>query len=72
MPVSEVINILQGLSHSNRLRGPLYTDMSDVARYLVCGELITSGLTKFDDRPDWAWKSPFAYAIEGLQQSASE
>lgn len=50
---------------------PLSTDqagMSEIARYLVRRELVTSGLSKFDDRPEnyLAWKSSFINALEGL------
>lgn len=48
--------------------------MSDIARYLVRRELVNSGLTKFNDRPEnyWAWKSSFCNAIVGLNLSAGE
>ncbi|XP_037399818.1 uncharacterized protein LOC108416929 [Pygocentrus nattereri] len=48
-------------------------DISDVARYLARRDLITSGLSQFDDSPEtyWAWKSSFINAIVGLHLSAS-
>ncbi|KAK9973155.1 hypothetical protein ABG768_023899 [Culter alburnus] len=50
------------------------TNVSEIARYLACRELVNSGLFKFDDRPEnyWAWKSSFANAVEGLHLSATE
>ncbi|XP_022522966.2 uncharacterized protein LOC111191682 [Astyanax mexicanus] len=49
-------------------------DISDVGRYLAHRDLITSGLSQFDDSPEnyWAWKSSFTNAIVGLHLSASE
>lgn len=49
-------------------------DMMDFARYLARRELVTTGLTKFDDRPESfrAWQSSFFNAIYGLGLTASE
>ncbi|XP_014831098.1 PREDICTED: uncharacterized protein LOC106909266 [Poecilia mexicana] len=46
----------------------------DLAKYLARSQLITSGLTNFDDQPMnyWAWKSSFKGAIVGLELSAGE
>jgi len=48
--------------------------MSEIARYLVRRELVNSGLSKFDDRPEnyLAWKSSFKSALEGLSLTPSE
>lgn len=44
---------------------PDYTDINDFAMYMARHELVTSGMVKFDDRPDnyWGWKSTFINAI---------
>ncbi|XP_061678699.1 uncharacterized protein LOC133502197 [Syngnathoides biaculeatus] len=50
------------------------TNMIDFARYLASRELVTTGLTKFDDQPESyrAWESSFLNAIQGLGLTASE
>lgn len=49
-------------------------EMSDLARFLARREIISSGLTIFDDHPEnyWAWKSSFLNATSGLKLSSSE
>lgn len=49
-------------------------DVLDLAKYLARRELITAGLTKFNDKPEnyWAWKSTFSNAIEDLELKPSE
>ncbi|KAL4006299.1 tumor suppressor p53-binding protein 1 [Sarotherodon galilaeus] len=46
----------------------------DLAKYLARSQLITTGLTSFDDQPMnyWAWKSSFKTAIAGLDLSPGE
>lgn len=46
----------------------------DLAKYLARSQLVTTGLTNFDDQPMnyWAWKSSFKTAITGLDLSAGE
>ena len=46
----------------------------DLAKYLARSNLVTSGLTTFDDQPMnyWAWKASFLTAIAGLDLSAGE
>ena len=46
----------------------------DFAKYLARRELVTTGLTKFDDQPESfrAWKSSFVNAVQGLELTASE
>ncbi|KAI3374199.1 hypothetical protein L3Q82_006053 [Scortum barcoo] len=48
--------------------------MSDIARYFVRQELVSSGLTQFNDRPEnyWAWKSSYINATRELNLNASE
>ncbi|XP_051792766.1 uncharacterized protein LOC127530319 [Acanthochromis polyacanthus] len=50
------------------------TGMSDIARYFVRRELVSSGLTQFNDRPEnyWAWRSSFINATRELSLNASE
>lgn len=46
----------------------------DLARYLMRRELISSGLLKFDDRPEhyWSWKASFVTATQDLNLSYRE
>lgn len=46
----------------------------DVAKYLMRREVVTSGLTEFDDHPEsfWAWKSSFQSVIEELTLTPRE
>ena len=48
--------------------------MTDLAEYLICKEVVSSGLLKFDDRPEnyWAWKASFANSTIDLNLSAQE
>lgn len=50
------------------------TGMNDFVTYMARRELVTSGMVKFDDRPDnyWGWKSTFSNAIQGLRLTCSE
>lgn len=58
----------------------LYTDrsessvMMDMAKYLARKELVSTGLSHFDDRPESyrAWKSAFSNTIKDLDLTASE
>ncbi|KAG1927244.1 hypothetical protein F2P79_024382 [Pimephales promelas] len=47
---------------------------SDLAKYLVRRELVSSGLLTFDDKPEnyWAWKASFLNATAGLYLSPKE
>ncbi|KAI3356594.1 hypothetical protein L3Q82_017794 [Scortum barcoo] len=49
-------------------------DMIDFAKYLARRELVNTGLTKFDDRPESfrAWESSFFNATRGLDLTDSE
>lgn len=54
-----------------------FSDLSataDLAKFLARSQLITTGLTKFDDKVKnyWAWKSSFSNAIEGLDLTEAE
>jgi len=46
----------------------------DLAKFLARNQLVTSGLNKFDDRPEnyLAWKSSFLNAIKDLDLTAGE
>ncbi|KAM4544606.1 uncharacterized protein PAE49_017493 [Odontesthes bonariensis] len=46
----------------------------DLARYLMRRELVSSGLLKFDDRPEhyWSWKASFVTATQDLNLSLRE
>lgn len=48
--------------------------MLDFAKYLASRELVTTGLTKFDDNPESfrAWEFSFVNAMQDLQLSANE
>ena len=66
-------------SHPNKHVPTLTThaqtpNMTDFAQYLARRELVNTGLTKFDDRPEnfRAWESSFFNVIGGLGLSASE
>lgn len=41
---------------------------SDLAKYLMRREMVSSGLLKFDNQPEnyWAWKTFFQSAVQGL------
>lgn len=49
-------------------------NMMDFAKYLARRELVTTGLTKFDDQPESfrAWQSSFLNATQDLDLTASE
>lgn len=46
----------------------------DLAKYLARSQLVSSGFTRFDDRPEnyLAWKSSFLNTIKGLDLTAGE
>ncbi|XP_062415794.1 uncharacterized protein LOC119194889 [Pungitius pungitius] len=61
----------------NNMHDPTITpsaNMVDFAKYLARRELVTTGLNKFDDRPESfrAWQSSFLNATQGLELTASE
>lgn len=47
---------------------------SDLAKYLMRREMVSSGLLKFDDQPEnyWAWKTSFQSAVQDLNLSPQE
>ncbi|KAI4900717.1 hypothetical protein NFI96_009187 [Prochilodus magdalenae] len=47
---------------------------TDLGKYLIRRELVSSGLLKFDDKPEnyWAWKASFHSSTEDLMLSARE
>ncbi|KAI4893319.1 hypothetical protein NFI96_028474, partial [Prochilodus magdalenae] len=47
---------------------------TDLAKFLARSQLITTGLTKFDDKVEnyWAWKSSFSNAVKGLELTEAE
>ncbi|XP_037609979.1 uncharacterized protein LOC119478948 [Sebastes umbrosus] len=50
------------------------SNVSDLAKFLARRDLLTAGLTKFNDKPEnyWAWKSTFSNATEDLDLKPSE
>lgn len=50
------------------------TDTSDLAKYLMRREMVSSGLLRFDDQPEnyWAWKSSFQSAVWELNLTPQE
>lgn len=76
VPVSEKSNKPQTpyLSSTTQASSSDHTGMSEIARYLVCRELVNSGLNKFDDCPEnyLAWKSSIINALQGLSLTPSE
>lgn len=59
------------MQHSSQSQA---TPMLDIARFLARRELVTTGLTKFDDNPEnfRAWESSFVNVTQDLQLSANE
>ncbi|XP_033991975.1 uncharacterized protein LOC117487461 [Trematomus bernacchii] len=62
----------QGTPYEASYHNPQTTN--DLAKYLARSNLVTSGLTTFDDQPMnyWAWKTSFLSAIAGLDLSVGE
>lgn len=64
------------LQRNDRQMAPITqtSDMKDFAKYLARRELVTTGLNKFDDRPESfrAWHSSHFNATQGLELAASE
>ncbi|XP_034768789.1 uncharacterized protein LOC117966565 isoform X2 [Acipenser ruthenus] len=55
-------------THSDR------ANVAGLAKILARRNLLTAGLTKFNDKPEnyWAWKSTFSNAVEGLDLKPTE
>ncbi|KAJ8369536.1 hypothetical protein SKAU_G00095640 [Synaphobranchus kaupii] len=51
-----------------------HTGIHDFAIYMARRDLMTSGMTKFDDHPEnyWPWKSTFRNTIQGLRLTYNE
>lgn len=67
----------QVCSHYNPDPSPshdLNSNTSDLAKFLIRSQLVSGGLTKFDDRPEnfLGWKSTFISVVKGLDISAHE
>ncbi len=60
-------------SHRNE-RHAARSDVFELAKFLARRDLLTGGLSRFNDKPEnyWAWKSSFCNAIEGLDLKPSE
>ncbi|KAG7482433.1 hypothetical protein JOB18_021000 [Solea senegalensis] len=58
----------QSLRGGDNVSGGSRYDASDLGRFLARRDLLTAGLTKFNDKPEdyWAWRSTFSNAIEDL------
>lgn len=52
----------------------LNNNTSDLAKFLIRSQLVSGGLTKFDDQPEnfLGWKSTFTSVVKGLDLSAHE
>lgn len=57
-----------------RTEEPCSSSTNDLAKYLIRREMISSGLLRFDNRPEnyWAWKASFCSATEDLNLTARE
>ncbi|XP_038139099.1 uncharacterized protein LOC119782277 [Cyprinodon tularosa] len=73
----------QPLTHLDRTQQPHQSDRGfvpepqgahDLAKYLMRREFVSSGLLKFDDRPEhyWSWKASFRGATQDLNLSPRE
>lgn len=67
---------LPPMSHTSSLRDYAYeaAPMTDLTKYLVRREMVSSGLLKFDDCPEnyWAWKTSFQDVTRELNLTARE
>ena len=77
-PPAQLPSALSHCSPVDRASLQPHTDdragMNDIARYLVCRELVNSGFIKLNEHPEdyFAWKSYFLNATGGLNLTASE
>ena len=57
-----------------RTEEPCSSSTTDLAKYLIRHEMISSGLLSFDDHPEnyWAWKASFCSSTEDLNLTARE
>lgn len=64
------VGVSQKLSSVQEVKGTT----SDLAKFLVKSQLVSGGLTRFDDQPEnyLGWKSTFSSVVEGLDLSAYE
>lgn len=62
------------MTRTPQLYVPDHTGMNDFAIYMAQRELVTSGMIKFEDRPDnyWGWKSTFTNALQGLRLTCNK
>ncbi|TKS65719.1 hypothetical protein D9C73_028275 [Collichthys lucidus] len=67
-------NNLQPHTNTQRVTPQEPQPAQDLARYLMRRELVSSGLLKFDDRPEhyWSWKASFVTATQDLNLSCRE
>lgn len=77
--MSQNVTQMQSPNHYQMQSKPLDKEDSlsityDLTKYLARTQLVSAGLTYFDDKPInyWAWKSSFQGAISGLGLSAAE
>ncbi|XP_025752713.1 uncharacterized protein LOC109204590 [Oreochromis niloticus] len=63
-------------SHTGAARTdePTSSSTTDLAKYLIRREMISSGLLRFDDQPEnyWAWKQSFHSSTEDLKLTSRE
>lgn len=59
---------------SPRTKEPASSSTTDLAKYLIRREMISSGLLRFDDHPEnyWAWKESFHSSTMDLNLTARE
>ncbi|XP_041422501.1 uncharacterized protein LOC121394762 [Xenopus laevis] len=71
---SSVTNTDTRLEHAPQIIKTERSEMSEFAKYMIRRELISSGLTNFDDYPEnyRSWKSTFKTTIEDLGITAKE
>lgn len=60
--------------HESSEANPDCAGVADLAKFLARRDLLTAGLTKFNDKPEnyWGWKSTFTNTIEGLDLKPNE
>ncbi|KAK0146578.1 hypothetical protein N1851_014082 [Merluccius polli] len=62
------------MNHSSPNLASTDNTISDLARFLAKSQLVTEGLTKFDDKPEnyLSWKATFQSTVADLGLTASE
>ena len=75
-PLQTHIKPSEGTTHFMPSRVPLHdqSGTADLAKYLIRKEMVSSGLLKFDERPEnyWAWKASFVNSTSDLDLTPRE